>query len=178
MNRHVFSPLNGQPVKVSADLNVKPLLFLSQPIINGNKRQIMDDEWIFVDLPKYGTYPINLNRAYFCQKVYLSNTPITSLGNFFNLSKNKQQFIDSITSSVVFDYNGIVFHIFITKIGRIYDFVIKPYWLANKSPNLLFKNLPIKYKEILIPDPKITWGHRYAGDFIVDTNKVFGYDEN
>lgn len=127
--RTVSSPVNGKEIPVTVDLKVKQLTISGIPVKNGNGRQIMDDEWIYIWCKGYGNISINVNRASYCQKVYLSNVSILDSIGYDKITKELQNFIDTVSDKLVFEFNLKTYQVFLkkTKSGYDIDFV-KPYW--------------------------------------------------
>jgi hypothetical protein len=136
--RTVNDTVIGRPIPVTVDLKVSPLTYSAfdkegnfiknRPVINGHGRQIMNDEWIYVTMPNYGPMSINVNRANYCQKVYLMNTKITDTINK-KASRRLQKFIDTVADTLVFEKNGVSYRIYLNEGRKEMELAsVKPYW--------------------------------------------------
>lgn len=136
--RTVTSSLTGTPVPVTMDLGVKPLFRSGKPVKNGNGDHITNDRWIYVQDGRNGCYAINVNRARYCEKMYLSQITIRqTIEDKAILSPDLKLFIDKVSDKIVFQKYGHWYKVFLRKIKRTYtiDKVI-PY-VAIYAPNAM-----------------------------------------
>lgn len=134
--RTVIATGNGQQIPVTTDLNVQPLFRSGRPVKNANGRQIMNDEWIYVT-DRNGCYSINVNRAKYCEKIYLSKITIQeSIGEMKLMDKELKLFVERVSDKLVFEKYGKWYRVFLRKVSRrtfTIDKVV-PY-VAIYSPN-------------------------------------------
>lgn len=186
--REIISGTNGQRVSASVDLEVKPLttsktvdgkLFKNQPIKNGNGRLIMDDEWIYVQVPNYGDISINVNRHHYCRKVYLQNTTIEESIGFKKMTPRLERFINTVASTVVFEKDGTAYKVCLkeTKAGFDIDYVW-PYWATCGTGGIMgsWDNVIKKYKGHPGWDYHYENGERGEHKLNVDLNETFGFE--
>lgn len=137
--RTITSAINGQTIPVTSSLNVTPLFHTDynkngdlqrMPVKNGHGRTIMNDEWIYVVCPGYGNISINVNRANYCQKIYLQNTRIADSFSG-RATKRLQRFIDTVGSTLVFEKGGVSYRVFLRKRNGWFDVArVVRYWQA------------------------------------------------
>lgn len=179
-NRNVSSPTTGSPVPVTVDLKVNPLIYNGKPVVNGNGRQMLDDEWIYVNMPYYGNISINVNRANFCQKVYLSNIKIKDSIGGKNITKRLDAFIEKISDKLVFTYNGISYRIYLKQINKnLFDIEkVWPYWATVCTGGIMssWNNIIKKYGSHPGWDYHYENGIRGKHKLDVDINKVFNIE--
>lgn len=168
--RTVCSPIDGKRVPVTIILNIQPLLCNGKQIVRPDGRVVMDDEWIYRVMPYYGNMSINVNRAAYCQKIYLQNIKIADSIGAAKLSPRLQKFIDTVADTLVFSFNGKSFQIFLKKTAKGYDIdSVKFYWSTVATGGIMPSWMAT---EKVYPG---TTGWRYKG---VDLKEMFGFDEN
>lgn len=136
MTRTIHSTSTGAPVPVTIDLNVKPLMRAGKPVTNGNGKQVMDDQWIYVT-ERGDNYAINVNRAKYCEKIYLSNVTIQeSIGQKKLMDKDLKNFVEQVSDKLVFQKNGRWYRVYLRKVtSRTFGIAkIVPY-IAVYNPN-------------------------------------------
>jgi hypothetical protein len=131
IQRTVFDTNTAKEIPVTVDLNVKPLFYQKKPVVNGNGKHKMDDEWMYVNCKGYGNIAINVNRANFCKKVYLSQVNIIDSIGGEKVTERLQKFINKVSEKLVFTYNGTAYQVFLNynKKKKIFDIDhVWPYW--------------------------------------------------
>lgn len=176
--RTIISTGNGQTVPVTKNLNVKPLTLHGDPIINGHGRQIMDDQWIYVNWPHYGDEAMNVNRAQYCERFYREISILDSIGHK-KTTKKLNRFTKEVSDMLIFKKGDITYQVFLKKSKSGFDLsCVKPYWISNHAYNVYYKDLPDRYKKVVNPPSRgeWTWGH----ELTVDLKKAFNFstDEN
>jgi len=87
-------------------LNVKPLIHQGKVVKNQLGEVVMDDQFIYTYVKNYGNVAINLNRAKYCQKMYLSETTIQeSIGNKL-MDYDLKLFVEKVSDRLVFEKFG------------------------------------------------------------------------
>lgn len=163
--RTINSVVTGKPIPVTVDLKVNPLMSSGRIICNGHGREMMDDEWIYTTVKGYGSISINVNRAAYCQKIYMSKMTIMETIGFGKMTLRLQTFISKISDKLVFIFNGTTYIIFLKKTKSGFDIdSIKPYWSTVASGGIM---QPWEIVERLWPG-STKWD--YKG---LDINKVF-----
>lgn len=174
-SRKIINPVNGNEVPVTINLNVKPLYYAGKKVINGSGNNVLDDQWIYVNMAHYGLKSINVNRSQFCQKIYLSNISIKDSINSNKITAKLEKFIKEVSDKLVFEKNGITYRVFIKKTGNIYDLdSVKCYWLITNSPNLHIDLIPDRYKTVCVSSKELhlqNWAHTLH----VDLQKAFNF---
>jgi hypothetical protein len=117
-----YSPITGQQIPVSEEiakkLNVKPLIYMGKEIRTPSG-VVMNDRWIFVRMPGHGERAINVNRANYCQKMYLSQITIKeSIGDNKLMDDDLQKFVEKVSDKIVFEKYGRWYRVFLTKKTR------------------------------------------------------------
>jgi len=137
--RVVLDAKTGSPIPVTTDLNIQPLtlsdfdrngIFVKNAVIkNGNGKEVMNDQWIYVKVGGYGRIAMNVNRSNFCKKEYLKKvTILESIGNK-KITPKLAEFILKVSDKLVFEKFGKTYRVFLKKIGR--KFCVKKvvlYW--------------------------------------------------
>lgn len=158
MKRTIISTSVYQKIPVTVNLNVKPLTFSEKvngkflknnPVKRSNGSLVMNDEWIYVFSPNYGRIAINMNRANYCQKVYLSNVRILeSIGNK-KISKRLERFIENVSDKLVFEKNGITYRVYLKEVSKgLFDLShVWPYWATVGTGGIMrsWENVIKKY---------------------------------
>lgn len=191
--RTVIDSTVGREIPVSVSLPIQPLtysvvengvLVKNRPVVNGHGRQIMDDEWIYVDMPNYGNMSINVNRANYCQKIYLMHASILDSISHEKVTKRLQKFIDEVSSTLVFEKNGKSYRVFLKKTKAGYDLEkVWPYWAVVGTGGIRSAWDSVKKKYGGHPgwdyatgtdykQPKETWRHNLD----VDPKAVFNFE--
>lgn len=112
-----ISSVSGQEVPRTKDLNIKPLIHGGKPVTNGNGNPVMDDRWIYVRT-SMGQGVINLWRARYCEKMYLSEVKIQdSIGVNKLLDNDLADFIKNVSDKLVFEKHGKWYRIYLRKIN-------------------------------------------------------------
>jgi hypothetical protein len=117
--RTILSASTGSKIPVNKEmsekLGVKPLLLMGKPVTNGNGEVILNDQWIYVYMPGYGSKAINVNRAKYCQKMYESEITIQSaIGNKL-MDSDLTKFVNQVSDKLVFEKYGRWYRIFLYK---------------------------------------------------------------
>lgn len=134
--RTINSTMTGAQVPVTTDLNVQPLMRSGKPITNGNGNQVMNDNWIYVR-DRNGNYAINVNRAKYCEKIYLSQVTIqSSIGEKKLMDADLKAFVTQVSDKLVFEKYGRWYRIYLRKkTSRTFGIAkIVPY-VAIYNPN-------------------------------------------
>lgn len=134
--RTILNASTGSPVPVTLDLNVQPLMHMGQPVLNGRGVAVMNDQWIYVS-DRNGSYSINVNRAMYCEKMYLSQITIQkSIGENMLMDDDLKKFVDKVSDRIVFKKGGKWYRIYLRKINRRKFTIAKvvPY-IAEYNPN-------------------------------------------
>jgi hypothetical protein len=113
--RTITNTSNGSKIPVTMNLNVKPLFRSGKPVTNGYGEQIMDDQWIYVR-DSNGCYSINVNRAKYCEKMYLSEVTIqSSIGEKKLMDEDLKKFCDQVSDKLVFQKYGRWYRVYLKK---------------------------------------------------------------
>jgi len=139
--RTITNTSTGKKIPVTLDLNIQPLLRSGKPVTNGHGRQIMNDEWIYIH-DSNGTYSINVNRAKYCEKMYLSGITIqSSIGETKLMDKDLQKFVEQVSDKLVFEKFGSWYRVYLRKLtNRTFTIgKIVPY-IAEYNPNARILN--------------------------------------
>lgn len=134
--RTVLNTSTGAPIPVTLDLNVKPLFRSGKPVTNGYGKQIMDDQWIYVS-DRNGNYSINVNRAKYCEKMYMSQVSIqSSIGEKKLMDNELKLFVEKVSDKLVFEKYGRWYRVYLRKVNRRTFTIAKvvPY-VAVYNPN-------------------------------------------
>lgn len=137
MTRTINSIMTGGSIQVTADLDVKPLMWHGKPVLNGNGKQIMNDQWIYVT-DRNGSYSINVNRSKYCEKIYMSNVTIReSIGEKKLMDNDLKLFIELVSDKLVFQKYGRWYRVYLRKVtSRTFTIdKVVPYF-AVYNPNL------------------------------------------
>lgn len=135
--RTVLNTSTGAPIPVTLDLNVKPLFRSGKPVTNGYGKQIMDDQWIYVS-DRNGNYSINVNRAKYCEKMYMSQVSIqSSIGEKKLMDNELKLFVEKVSDKLVFEKYGRWYRVYLRKVNRRTFTISKvvPY-VAVYNPNV------------------------------------------
>lgn len=136
--RTVTSPIDGQQIPVTKDLNVQPLTFLGKELKTPSGT-VMNDRWIYVNMPGYGMHSINVYRAHYCQKMYMSEITIQySIGEKKLMDKDLQKFVDQVSDKIVFQKYGKWYRVYLRKRSNrtfTIDKVVPYNWTVN--PNMM-----------------------------------------
>lgn len=152
----ITDPVNGQRIPVTIELNIAPLTLMGKPIIDGRGEPVMNNRWVYVNMPGYGLKAINVYRAHYCEKRYLSEVTIqSSIGEKKLMSNDLKKFIEKVSNKIVFEKYGKWYRVYLRQItGRIFDIEkIVPY------------NWTIK--------PNMNFGGMYAHQCCIDWRSVF-----
>lgn len=171
----LLGSVTGREVSISENLNIKPLVWLGNEIRNGRKETVMNDSWIYVNMPKFGNISINVPRSQYCSKTYMSTTSISKHVGHANMTTNLQKFIVEVSSKLVFFKDGVTYKVLLKKTKKGWDIdCVKPYWLITHSPNIYADKIPCRYKKVtFLPDTAISsWAH----NLIVDLKIAFNYE--
>lgn len=128
--------MTGQPIPVTINLQVKPLMRAGKPMINGHNNPIMDDQWIYVN-DGNGNYSINVNRAKYCEKIYLSQITIqSSIGEKKLMDKELKAFVEQVSDKLVFEKYGRWYRVYLRRLtNRTFTIgKVVPY-IAVYNPN-------------------------------------------
>lgn len=177
-SRSLISTGDGVTIPVTVDLKVNPLRHAGAIVRNMNGKVKMDDEWIYVYQKGYGNYSINVNRAQYCEKVYLANTSLLDSVGSKKITRRLASFLEQVSDKHVFEKNGITYRVYLDrKKEKTIDLdCVKPYWLRQHSPNLPIEQIPERYKSILLPPEKSYMHHAYC--LKVDLQKAFNFCES
>lgn len=138
--RTIYSARTGNQIPVTKDLNVQPLTYLGEQITTPSG-VVMNDRWIYVNMPNYGPCAINVYRAHFCEKMYLAEVTIQeSIGNKL-MDDELKVFVENISDRLVFQKYGKWYRVFLEpKTSRTFKIQkIVPYnWVIN--PNMKVGN--------------------------------------
>lgn len=117
--RTITSTGNGKLIPVTENsLNIQPLTRLGKPVTNGYGKPIMDDQWVYISDGRNGLYSINVNRAKFCEKIYLSKISIQeSIGEKKLMDKDLKKFVEQVSDKLVFEKYGKWYRVFLRKIS-------------------------------------------------------------
>lgn len=154
--RTVSSPMNGQRIPVNAEierkLNVQPLMYEGKVVKNGNGKVVMNDQWIYVNMPHHGMVAINVHRAEYCQKMYMSQITIQeTIGNKL-MDTDLQKFVEQVSDKIVFEKYGKWYRVelykktsrtFGLKKVQLYKWVVDP---NRKFDGIFAYNLSIDWK--------------------------------
>lgn len=188
IGREIISGTTGQRVPVSADIEVKPLtiskmvdgkLFKNQPIVNGNGRLIMDDEWIYVQVSNYGSVSINVNRHHYCRKIYLQDTTIEESIGFKKMTPRLERFIKTVGNTIVFEREGKAYKIYLKKTNSGFDIdYVWPYWATCGTGGIMgsWDNVIKKYGSHPGWDYHYENGERGEHKLNVDLKKTFDFE--
>lgn len=136
----IISPNNGQRVPVTIDLKVEPLMLMGKPVTNGRGEQVMNDRWIYINMPGYGMKAINVWRAHYCEKMYMSKVGIReSIGEKKLLTKELKVFLEHVSDKLVFQKFGKWYRVYLRAItNRTYSInKVVPYnWTVNPNMNV------------------------------------------
>lgn len=78
----------------------------------------MNDRWIYIQDPQWKSnqYSINVWRARYCEKVYMSQITIRSaIGEKKLMDKDLQLFVDKVSDKLVFEKFGKWYRVFLSK---------------------------------------------------------------
>lgn len=141
--RTITSPLNGAQIPVTKDLKIEPLMLMGKPVTNGRGEPVMNDRWIYVQVPGYGLRAINVWRAHFCEKMYLSEVTIQeAIGANKLMDSDLKKFVDQVSDKVVFKKFGRWYRLFLRKItNRTFgiDKIVPYNWTIE--PNMMIGGL-------------------------------------
>lgn len=177
MQRTIYSAADGSKIPVTTNLKVIPLTrstFINgkyvknHPVVNGNGRVIMNDEWIYVHEPGYGNISINVNRANFARKQYLMNTKITDSIDNDKITPRLKAFIENVADTLVFQHNNIAYRVELTKTKEGFDLLyVYPFWAMNCTGGIM----PTWFSN------QKKYGLKAArGGWLVDLNETFGFN--
>lgn len=192
--RNIILGTNGTTIPVKVDLNVKPLthsvlvnnkIVKNKPVVTQSGRLVMDDEWIYVNIPNYGNISINVNRSSFCVKQYLSSTSILeSIGGKKQTDRLKE-FIKTVSDKLVFKSNSITYRVFLKETKKGFDIEkVWPYWATVGTGGISssWDSVIKKYgghpgwdyvEDNDFNQPKENWKHKLD----VDLNKAFNFNK-
>lgn len=134
--RTIHSTSTGNAIPVTTNLNVKPLMRAGKPVTNGKGQHIMNDQWIYVNDGRQN-YSINVNRAKFCEKIYLSNVTIQeSIGKKKLMDAELKTFVDQVSDKLVFEKYGRWYRIYLRKAtNRTFTIAKVVPYIAVYNPN-------------------------------------------
>ncbi len=142
-NETITNTSTENAIPVMASYQRKPLMHMGKQVTNSHGKQVMDDQWIYVDGGKDGMYSINVVRSEYCAMLNLKEVTIQeSIGSKKLMSKKLQSFCENISDKLVFKYAGKMYRIYLKKVtSRTFDIAkIAPYWATTT----LGQNKPIK----------------------------------
>ena len=112
--RTIPNTLTGSPTPVTFDLKVQPLTFMGESVKNGRGETVMNDSWIYVEMPHWGLHAINVNRAKYCEKMYLSKVTIKeSIPQNKLMDSELKEFIEKVSDKLVFEKFGKWYRVFL-----------------------------------------------------------------
>jgi hypothetical protein len=136
--RTILSTTTANRIPVTTDLNVSPLMLMGKPVTNGNGKGLMNDQWIYVNDGR-GNYSINVNRAKYCEKIYMSNVTIQeSIGGKL-MDKDLKKFVEQVSDKLVFQKYGKWYRVFLRKVTNktfTIDKVVPYYCIYNPNGRL------------------------------------------
>lgn len=194
--RTITSGSDGNQIPVTVDLKIAPLthsefingkFVKNNPVVNGQGRQMMNDEWIYVTVRNYGHISINVNRSNYCRKIYLMHTKIAdSISK--PVSERLQRFIDTVSDTLVFIKDGVSYRVELTEGKKEMDLKrVYPYWALAGTGGIPCVGMPAlgedtKERRYRMGNP---WGaakKKYGsnagqgGNWGVDFKEIFGFD--
>lgn len=144
MNRIINNTSTGAPIPVTVDLNVAPLMWMGKPVVNGNGKKIMNDNWIYVTDSRRHSYAINVNRAKYCEKIYMSHVTIQeSIGAKKLMDNDLKAFVEQVSDKLVFQKYGRWYRVYLrTLTTRTFAIAkVVPYQAVYK-PNAMIMGCP------------------------------------
>lgn len=178
----VLDANTGNMIPVTVDLKVNPLMYKKRPVVNGNGRKLMDNEWVYVNCGGYGNVAINVNRANYCKKIYLSNISIIESIGLKKITSKLQSFIDQVSDKLVFEKDGTSYRVYLSynKRKKEYDLnYVWPYWATVGTGGIApaWDSVSAKYKSHPGWDYEINEdGSKGKHRLNVDLKQKFGYE--
>lgn len=174
--RSIYDSLTGNEIPVTKELNVSPLTFLGKEVTTSDG-VVMNDRWIYVNMPRYGYCAINVNRSSYCQKLYLMEASILDDISGSKITPRLKDFVEKVADKYVFEKNGLTYRVYLTKIKNTFDLgSVKLFWLEYHSPNMNSNDVPSRFRKVLdysIFNQKrsFCWAHNLN----VDLEKAFNF---
>lgn len=139
--RTITNTSTGRQIPVSVDLKIQPLILEGKTIRNGNGRIMMNDEWIYVP-SNTGQVAMNVNRAMYCEKMYLAATTIReSIGPNTTMDNELTEFSKTVADTLAFEKNGKWYRLYLSRLDDTFSISkVIPYTSVYR-PNIWNNNI-------------------------------------